>query len=140
MSRQSENSSSLLQLFYGDNYAKILGIDCICFDYEKNRTPIMIALKVFAFMLPVINIALQLWLYDFSTLFVFFTLWAVELSLALSGLVLWCSLDPDINEKKGRLALMHILSEVSTAFNIVALVTYWPFIHKYALELCEGYE
>ena len=140
MSSKEQKTSTLLKTLYGDDYCKILGIECISFDHEKGRRTHIMVLKVFAFLLSVFNVALTLWLYEPINLFIFFTQWAVCASLALAGLALVCSLDPDINEKKGRLALIHILCEISTAFNIVALVTYWPFIHKYALELCYGEE
>ena len=77
MSPIDQKSSVILKTLYGDDYSKILGMECICFDYEKGCRPYILALKVFAFVLSVFNIALTLWLYDPISLFVFFTQWAV---------------------------------------------------------------
>ena len=39
-----------------------------------------------------------------------------------------------INKTSWKLALIHVLSEVATCFNIIVVMVYWPFLHKEAME------
>lgn len=67
---------------------------------------------------PIINLA------------VYLTNWAMLISLTMTLLVLKCSLDPHIKEKKGWLAMTHILFELSAVINVVVVSVYWLTIHS----------
>ena len=60
---------------------------------------------------------------------VYFTNWGMLSSLFLTLLVLKCTSDPDIKEKKGWLASTHIMFELATSINAIVCAIYWPTIH-----------
>jgi len=60
---------------------------------------------------------------------VYFTNWGMLSSLLLTLLVLKCTSDPDIKEKKGWLAATHITFELATSINAIVCSIYWPTIH-----------
>lgn len=75
------------------------------------------------------NLTLALINNPLINLAVYFTNWAMLSSLALNLLVLKCSNDPGIKEKKGWLAATHIAFELATSLNAIVCSIYWPTIH-----------
>ena len=69
---------------------------------------------------------------------IFFTCWAYELTIVINVLVIWYSFDCKIDEKKGWLAVLHILIEITTMANVVVVLIYWLVIHQKAMEAFAG--
>ena len=65
---------------------------------------------------------------------VYLTNWALLLSLALTLLVLKCSIDPHSKAKKGWLAATHIFFELATVINVVVVPVYWGTIHSTSIK------
>ena len=61
---------------------------------------------------------------------VYLTNWAMLLSLMLTLLVLKCSVDPHIKEKKGWLAATHIIFELASVINAIVVPVYWLTIYS----------
>ena len=83
------------------------------------------------------NFIMAIAIHPLVNLAVYFTNWAMLLSLGLTALVLKCSLDPRIREKKGVLGLTHIVFELATSINVIVVLIYWPTIHFSTIHLYE---
>ena len=81
-------------------------------------------------LLLLINVMMALWLSGPIIMMIYFTCWAYEVTLALIVCLIVFSKDPLVNRKIGKLALIHVLSEVATCFNIIVVMIYWPFLHN----------
>ena len=81
-----------------------------------------------------VNIVMAAWIFNPSSLLIFFTNWCSQATWVMTGLVIWYSFDPKIDTKMGWLALLHIVTELTTAFNVVSCSIYWPVLHKLAIE------
>ena len=68
-------------------------------------------------------------LFDRIWMIVLPTNWALVLTLMANVLVIWYSFDPKIDEKKGWLALLHILIEITTITNVVVVIMYCALFH-----------
>ena len=55
-------------------------------------------------------------------------------TLILTICIIVSSFDPNVDQKKGWLAFVHILTEIVVIFNAITVLVYWTVIHKDALE------
>ena len=86
--------SSLLCFIYGECYDKALTEECICMDSEREGGVWKLAFRLIALTLVLINLVSVLILFEPMRLLIFFTNWAMELTIALIVVVVWCSFDP----------------------------------------------
>ena len=119
---------------YGDCYDKVLTEECVCMDSECRGGTWKLALRLVALALVVTNLIFAILFFDPIALLIFFTNWNMEFTLALVVIVIWCSFDKDINQKKGWLSAMHILTEISFISNFLTVSVYWSVLHKVAIE------
>ena len=104
-----ESSSEVLTYLYGQNYVNELGNGCISFrkEHAEKKSLWRYDLRMLALLLAFIPFLLNVILFPLLTLVAFLTNWIECLTLLTCILVLWFSSDPEIHEKKWRLALLH---------------------------------
>ena len=92
-----------------------------------------------AFLLS-INITMSVLLFPLEKSLSYFSNLAVLMTLVNVASIMCASWGqkPGIKQNKVKLALLHILCEVTSAFNIVVVFIYWTRIHFYALRSFTG--
>ena len=125
----------ILTVLYGNNYRKTVKNEFFSFERSSPKDrKWKLQLWYAALILLLINVAMGLWLSGPIIMMIYFTCWAYEVTLALVICIIVLSKDPSINKKVEKLALIHVLSEVATCFNIIVVMVYWPFLHREALK------
>ena len=118
---------------YGSNYDDLLGtIDCGFIGFERedsSRVTMATVYRIITLFALLLNLAMALINSPVINLAVYLTNWAMLLSISLTLMVLKCSFDSRISEKKGWLAATHIVFELATVLNVVVVSVYWPTIH-----------
>ena len=122
MGEKSVKNSKFLCLAYGDCYDKVLTEECVCMDSEFHGSTWKLALRLVALAMLATNLVFAICFFHPFALLIFFTNWAMELTFAQVVIVIWCSFDKEINQKKGWLSAMHILTEAGFCFNFVVVI------------------
>ena len=94
MEKKNAQKSTFLCLIYGDCYDKALTEECVCMDSERTGGGKKLALRLFALMLLLTNFVFAAKYFEPYALIAFFTNWAMEITLALVVITIWCSFDP----------------------------------------------
>ena len=138
MSTQKANKSTILSFLYGENYEDALGnIDTGFIGFEKetgNNNTRNTAFRVIVLFSLLTNLTMALINSPLVNLAVYLTNWAMLLSLTLTLLVLKCSIDPHIKDKKGWLAATHIIFELASIVNAIVVTVYWLTIYSNSIK------
>ena len=124
---------ALLSFIYGSDFERELGQGCISFEreqMEKNGAWRLWA-RLLALALVLVNSGMSLIAIPAFAMLILLTNWIViTTTLTVFLLILWAS-DPHISQKKGKLAVLHLLYSVSLVLSQCFLI-YWVFIHPFS--------
>ena len=109
-------------------------------DSETEKAGWKLVLRILALTLVLINLAFCFMYFNPLSLLVVFSNWTLELSIALSIIVLWSSFDSNISEKKERLGAIHLIGELAFVTNLITVFVYWSILHPGALDRLEGHK
>ena len=75
----------------------------------------------------------QLICFSYWGLLIYFTNWTLEITTLSIAMSILCSRDPEIETKRWKLAITHILFEAALFMNIIVIVFYWGLIHAHEI-------
>jgi len=130
--KASENR--LLLFIYGNSYRDELGSHLIRYGSSNGQGNGKLYMRLLALLLITVNVVMVVTLSPALSLLVYLTNWIMLLTLLCVVLALLNNVTPSINEKKGRLALTHVVFETTAVINLLGIIAYWGFIHKVAME------